>query len=148
MSKDYPFTKEEFNSIYSKVPRLTVEIVVEDEKGILLSKRSIEPCKGQWHLPGGTVFYGESLLVAVQRIASHELNIEVALAAQIGVIEYPSHYLNGMDAPVGVVFKVSDYSGTPTENPEASKLGWFTRVPENIHADQDIFLLEHKLLRR
>lgn len=148
MPKNHPFTKEEFESIYSKVPRLTIEIVLESERGILLSKRSIEPCKGQWHLPGGTVFFGESLKDAVKRVASRELNIEVCAVTQIGVIEYPSHYLNGMDAPVGIVFMVNDYSGIPKENPEASKLGWFTTLPENIHADQDVFLLDHKFLGR
>lgn len=148
MPKDYRFTKKEFDSIYSKVPRLTIEIVLKSEKGILLSERNIEPCKGQWHLPGGTVFFGESLQGAVKRVASRELNIEVGAITQIGVIEYPSHYLNGMDAPVGIVFAVNDYSGIPKENPEASKLEWFTTLPKNIHADQDIFLLDHKLLGR
>lgn len=83
MSKnEYPLTKEEFDSIYSKVPRLTVELVIKDGDKILLTKRSIEPCRGLWHLPGGTVYFGESLLDAVKRIAKKELSIDVLEATK------------------------------------------------------------------
>jgi myo-inositol-1(or 4)-monophosphatase len=48
MSKEkHPLTQQEFDSIYSKVPRLTVEVIVKDSKrGVFLTKRAIEPCKG------------------------------------------------------------------------------------------------------
>jgi len=62
---NHPLSQKEFDDIYSKVPRLTVEVIVKNRAGgILLTKRAIEPCKGQWHLPGGTVRFGESLLEA------------------------------------------------------------------------------------
>ena len=145
----YPFTKAEFDAIYAKVPRLTVEVVVKNEEGaILLTERAIEPCSGQWHLPGGTVFFGESLLDAVKRVAARELNITVTGATNNGYIEYPSHYLNGLDEPVGIVFEVTAYEGTVQVNPEAGDSDWFTKLPENMHADQDTFLVDTGYLTR
>jgi 8-oxo-dGTP pyrophosphatase MutT (NUDIX family) len=139
----WPLKEEEFKSIYSKVPRLTVEIIVRNENGALyLTRRSIEPCKGQWHLPGGTVRFGEALLTAVRRIAMRELSIDILKTTNCGYIEYPSHYLRGLDSPVGLVFEVTDYSGNPAVNAEASDSGWFKKVPHDMHADQDVFLLE------
>lgn len=142
-----PLKEEEYKYIYSKVPRLTVEIIVRDESGALyLTQRSVEPCKGQWHLPGGTVRFGEPLLTAVRRVAMRELSIDVRKATNCGYIEYPSHYLNGLDSPVGLVFEVTDYRGNLAASAEASDSGWFTKLPHDMHADQDAFLLENGYL--
>ncbi|HZC53218.1 MAG TPA: NUDIX hydrolase [Mycobacterium sp.] len=143
-----PLTSAEYESIYSRVPRLTVEIVLRDAGDrVLLTKRAIAPCAGQWHLPGGTVFFGESLLEAVRRIAARELGIEVREARSNGYIEYPSHYRNGLDSPVGIVFEVSEYAGELRTNHEAADGRWFSRLPHGIHADQDEYLISHGYLR-
>ncbi len=140
-------SKEEFNFIYSKVPRLTVEIIVKNKDGrIYLTKRATEPCRGQWHLPGGTVRFGELMIKAVQRIAKRELGINVTKAKNVGYIEYPSHFENGLDSPVGIVFEVEAYSSTINPNREALDGDWFIKVPEGMHADQDTYLLSNHYL--
>jgi hypothetical protein len=54
MSKSkHPLSEKKFWDIYKKVPRLTVEIILKSEKGIYLTERQIEPCKGLWHFPEG-----------------------------------------------------------------------------------------------
>ncbi len=148
MSNDYPLTQQEFDGIYSKVPRLTVEIVLRNsERAIFLTKRSIEPCKGQWHLPGGTVYFGEAVLDTVKRIARRELNIQIGEADMVGYIEYPSHYKNGLDCPVGLVFLVENYTGELAINKEATEFSWFKSTPDNMHADQDVFLVKQGYLK-
>lgn len=145
---DYPLSPEEFNTIYAKVPRLTVEVIVQHNGCVYMTKRAIEPCKGQWHLPGGTVFFGESLLEAVQRVAKRELGINVKAAEQKGVIEYPSHYKHGLDEPVGVVYEVTQYTGKMRVNDEAEAGDWFAVVPDPTHGDQDTWLIDHGYLTR
>lgn len=148
-TQDYPLTPEEFDAIYSKVPRLTVEVIIKNPEGaIYLTKRAVEPCAGQWHLPGGTVFFGEHLTEAVQRVAKREVGIDVHDMKNIGYIEYPSHFLNGLDCPVGIAFEVTDYSGKFTTNKEASEGSWFTTVPEAMHAEQDVYLIEQGYLQK
>src|SRR5688572_25826393 len=138
MSDDkHPLSQQEFDSIYSKVPRLTVEIIVKNKANkIYLTKRAIEPCRGQWHLPGGTVRFGERMTDAVKRIAQRELTIQIEKLENKGYIEYPSHYKKGLDSPVGIVFEVINYSGDLTINKESQDSGWFSKVPKNTHADQ------------
>jgi ADP-ribose pyrophosphatase YjhB (NUDIX family) len=144
---EHSLSKEEFDDIYSKVPRLTVEIIVRNlANEIYLTKRSIEPCKGQWHLPGGTVRFGEPMTDAVQRIANRELGINVTSQTQVGYIEYPSHYLNGLDDPVGIVFEITSYNGNLATNNEASESGWFSQLPTTMHADQDKYLVDNGYL--
>src|SRR5437868_6045888 len=121
MISGYRFTKEEFDALYSQVPRLSVEVILNDKKkGLYMTERDIEPCKGQWHLPGGTVFFGERLLEAVRRVAKRELDIEVQDAKLVGYIEYPSHWENGLDSPIGIAFEVTSFTGDLNVNSEAS----------------------------
>lgn len=48
--------KPEYDSIYSRVPRLCVEVVISTRaQGVLLTRRDIPPNIGAWHIPGGTV---------------------------------------------------------------------------------------------
>ncbi len=144
---DFPLTDKEFKDIYAKVPRLTVEILLKNEaKEVFLTKRSIEPCKGQWHLPGGTVWFGEALTDSVKRIASRELGITITELHSVGFVEYPSHYQNGLDSPFGVVFEITKYDGQVTVNDEAEASEWFSELPENTHLDQSDFLVANKHL--
>ena len=75
-----------------------------------------------------------------------ELSIDVNQAANCGYIEYPSHYLEGLDSPVGLVFEVTEYSGDPKINSEAAAGEWYTSVPKAMHHDQDQFLIENGYL--
>ena len=139
----HPLTRDEFRDIYSKVPRLTVEVVVRSPAGVLLTLRDIEPCRGLWHLPGGTVRFGEKLVDAVRRVAAREVGIDVVAAHPLGYIEYPSHHENGLDSPVGIAFDVVDYTGVPHADDEAADARWFTELPAQMHREQVDFLRSH-----
>ncbi len=149
--------QKEFDWIFSRVPRLTVEVVIAVAgRGVLLSLRQIEPCKDMWHLPGGTVRFGEPLLDAVARVARAELGLTVRPGELLGYIEYPSHYLNGLDSPVGIAFRarvVTDHDAPGRLAPEPrrdrrapdrpSNTDWFTVLPDNMHDEQRAFLVRH-----
>lgn len=141
-TQDHPLSEKEFWEIYKKVPRLTVEVIVVSDDGVYLTERNIEPCKGLWHLPGGTIRFGEKLTDAVKRIAKRELGIEVKDTKMLGYIEYPSHYENGLDCPIGIVFQAIDYIGALHPNAEANNSGWFAALPEKMHDEQRLFLQE------
>ena len=141
MTEPQPLPEAEFRDIYRRVPRLTVEVVIADSRGLLLTRRDIEPCRGLWHLPGGTVLFGERLAGAVVRVARRELGVEVSDSIQLGCIEYPSHFEHGLDHPVGIAFRVTGYSGDLRISSEASAHGWFRRLPAAMHEDQIQFLV-------
>jgi ADP-ribose pyrophosphatase YjhB (NUDIX family) len=74
-----PLSEDEYRRIFSRVPRLTVEVVIAGERGVLLTLRESGPCRGLWHLPGGTVRFGERLTAAVQRVARDEVGVAVTV---------------------------------------------------------------------
>jgi len=130
--------KAEFDAIFSRVPRLCVEVViVSPERGVLLMLRDIPPNVGAWHIPGGTVMFGERLTDAVRRVARDELGLEVSVGNLLGYIEYPSHYENGLDSPVGLAFATTP-AGVTGDLPEGCS--WFTSLPAGLYSEQAEFL--------
>jgi len=140
-----PLPQAEFDWIFSRVPRLTVEVVIaSSDRGVLLALRDFGPCKGLWHLPGGTVRFGEPVTEAVKRVARDELGLTVGVGELLGYIEYPSHYNNGLDSPVGLAFRAGMPTGEVDDPRELrSECAWFRTLPENMHDEQREFLAQH-----
>ena len=82
------FSNEEFNSIYSRVPRLNVDLLFRDGENFLLALRNIEPYYGFWHFPGGTIYKGETIFEAAIRIAKKETGLDVIPKKSVGSIEF------------------------------------------------------------
>ena len=80
--------KKEFKRIFSKVPRLCVDLVIKDKTGIVLVLREIAPWKGLWHVPGGTVYFGESLKQAAVRVAKEETGLKVEVVKPLIATEF------------------------------------------------------------
>jgi ADP-ribose pyrophosphatase YjhB (NUDIX family) len=138
-----PFSSQEFKKIYSQVPRLTVDLLIKTDKEILLVKRGIEPYKDQWHLPGGTVLYKESLDATISRIAHDELGVAVNNEGLIGYITYNSEELErGFGYTIGLVFQCTIQKGEIKLNDEGLKFGYFTTLPEVTVTEQKTFLLK------
>ena len=133
--------RAEVDAIYGRVPRLTVEVIVRSDQGIVLSKRDIEPCKGQWHIPGGTVYFGETLEAAVRRIALRELGVEVEIEKLLGYIEYPEMLAAGYKGwPVGITFVTQIKTGKLKGSDQGEAVRFFTSVPPNTLSEQAAFL--------
>lgn len=82
-------SKEDFDKIYSRVPRACVDVLIDTGSGdYVLTKRLIEPCVGMWHIPGGTVYFRENLKDAVYRVAKDELGVAVRIERIVKVLEY------------------------------------------------------------
>jgi ADP-ribose pyrophosphatase YjhB (NUDIX family) len=141
-----PLPQAEYEAVYARVPRLTVEVVIASEAGVLLTRREAGPCRGLWHVPGGTVRFGEPLTAAVARVAQQELGLEVRAEALLGYIEYPSHLERALDWPVGLAFRTElapASAGQPFARPEVT--GWFSQLPDAMHDEQKAFLRAHGL---
>ena len=136
-----PLPQSDFQEIYARVPRLTVEVVIVSTSGVMLALRREGPCGGLWHIPGGTVRFGEPLTDAVERVAEQELGVEVVTDDLLGYIEYPSHLSLGLDWPVGIAFGVhlSPLSARQFR-PDTGSVRWFTSLPDNMHEEQKHFL--------
>lgn len=136
-------TDQEYEYIYSKSNRLTVDLVDDTDNGILLTKRAISPWEGAWHLPGGMIGFREPVLSAAERIALKELNVGIQAVRLLGYIEFidPPEY----DIPystVSLAYLVRT-CGAIALNEEATDWGYFDKMPHPIIPQQEEFLVDY-----
>lgn len=140
-------TNEEFFSIYGKVPRLNVDLIIESDGGILMALRTIEPHIGFWHFPGGTVYKSETLHEAARRVAKKETGLDVTFGECLGYIEFPDEMRSGISIhTVSIVLKAVSHSGTLKHDEHAKELKWHTKLPEKTYPGHDTFLKQKGLL--
>src|SRR3989344_4241816 len=140
MKKTISIPKKEFDRIFARVPRLCVEILITDpRKGVLLTKRSIEPAKGKWHLPGGTVRFKERLANTVKRVAFTETGLKVTPESMIGFIEF--HNFKGYKGhPISICFKAKSVGGSLRHDDTASDIGFFKKIPSRMIKEHKKFI--------
>ena len=134
---------EEFRNIFSKVPRLCIDIVINDSSGrILLTKRAIEPYFGEWHIPGGSVRFHETLEDAVKRIAKEELGIKIKPVKLLGFMEFLKEDKERRHS-VSLVFQAEIIAGEITLDKQAADFGFFEDIPEKTVAEHKDFILKN-----
>lgn len=146
MTRKLPLTFEEFKSIYSKVPRLCVDLLIKTDKGYLFTLRQKHGYEGQWHLPGGTVYYKEPVKDTVARIAKEELGIGVSIEKFIGYLEFFSEEKErGFGYTITLVFLCKPKSTKFKLDDHAEKVDFFKNCPENTILEHKDFLSKHRL---
>ncbi len=139
MKRKQPLTYEEFKAIYSKVPKLCVDLIIEHKSKVILILRQEHGWEGLWHTPGGTVHYKESLRNAVKRLAKEEINLSVEITKFFGYVEYlHEEKVRGFGSTVSLVFGCKLKSGQKLYESETIK--YFNFIPKNIIKEHKVFL--------
>lgn len=126
-------SNEDYVFIFSKVPRVCVDVVIKNKEGILLTLRSIDPYKGNWHLPGGMVYKSESFHDAAKRIVKSEVGLDVSSVKIIDTVEIlneerPDH----VQHIISMICEAEVQNGELRGDFQSSELKYFMELPENI----------------
>jgi 8-oxo-dGTP diphosphatase len=65
-----------------------VAVILDDDGLVLLTRRNVEPFKGEWVMPGGKIDLGESIVKALQREVMEEVGLQVEVEDIIDVFEH------------------------------------------------------------
>jgi 8-oxo-dGTP diphosphatase len=113
---------------YPDYPRVGVGAIVINDGKVLLVKRGIEPSKGLWAIPGGSVELGETL----QEAAEREIMEETGLVIRVRNPIYTFDFIERDDAGrirfhFAIVDVIADYvSGTPNAADDALEARWIS----------------------
>ncbi len=72
---------------YPQLPMVAVHALVLKEGRMLLVKRSKEPGKGKWSIPGGRIELGETIHEAAKREMLEECSIEIEIERVLDVAD-------------------------------------------------------------
>lgn len=138
-----PLTDEEFQTIYSKVPRLCVDILVKKSGGVVLTRRNSNAWKGRWNLPGGTIHYRETIAAAVARILQEEMGVEGRILREIAHIEYFSEVEErGYGYSISMVFECVIEGELPEINEDGEEIKIWYSLPEIVTEEQREIITE------
>jgi len=68
-------------------PAPAVAAVIVENGKLLLVERAVEPSKGKWSVPGGSVEWGEPLAEALKREVREETGLEIEVEKVAGVFD-------------------------------------------------------------
>lgn len=107
---DHFLPEETFSTCLTNMPQPCVDLVVEYDGGILLTRRQNEPAKGEWFWPGSRLYKGERLDDAAVRVAGEELGLDPVAIERLGVSEHfwEASAVEGVDTrhTIPVVYRV------------------------------------------
>jgi len=108
-------------------PKVVAVAVVTDSDGaVWLVRRAIEPCVGEWALPGGYVDWDEHPGEAAARECREEMDCEVRVSRLLGV-----HHAAFVDGGVVVIaYAGTVVGGTPRQGQEVLEVARF--APESL----------------
>jgi ADP-ribose pyrophosphatase YjhB (NUDIX family) len=124
MAKIRKAPEKEYNGFRKYFAFSCIDLMIFDGKSVLLTKRTRNPYKGYWHLPGSMIHRGEKIDDAIQRSAREELNLSVRVKRFVGVYESLDKFRH--DISHGYV--VSVIGGTLRTDRQSSNLKFFARL--------------------
>ena len=126
---------EEWEIIVQNVPIVSVDLIIECPDGIVLGRRSNEPAKGEWFVPGGRVRKNESLKSAVHRIGREELGVDLEIREMIGTFEhfYETSEIGCDKHYVAHGFQTWTEQTTFEADTQHGEISPFTQMPQDLH---------------
>jgi len=138
-------SKKIFNKIYSNVPRLCIDLIIMNDKGVVLAKRDIPPCKGMWHIPGGTLLLGENINKCAERVAKCETGLKIKIKKLFGIEEYPKGI--GFGKVISLVYLAEPIGGKLMGSKDGKDVSFFKKTPKNTIKFQKEILSEYVNMR-
>jgi ADP-ribose pyrophosphatase YjhB (NUDIX family) len=127
-------------------PVPTADIIIEQEKGVVLILRRNEP--RLWAIPGGYCDYGESLEQAAVREAREETGLEVELIEQFHTYSDPRR--DPRQHTITTVYIARACGGTLQARDDAQETGVFPEdfLPLSLAFDHDQILKDYFLYKK
>jgi colanic acid biosynthesis protein WcaH len=148
---------EDFDSVVRLTPLVAIDLIVRSSEGrVLVGRRTNEPAKGRFFVPGGRVTKNETLAAAFRRISLAELGVEKRIEEGrfVGVYEHFYTTNNHEVAGFGTHYVVLAYELTSSvedlllPDDQHGEFAWLTeaellRRPE-VHQNTKVYFLTAK----
>lgn len=118
-----PFCPRCRRPIYENPVPASALVVVDQAANLLLTKRSVDPKKGLWCLPGGFMELSETPEASALRELREETGLVGVIRTLLGV---RSNHSDRYGTVLIVGYLVTDYSGEPVPGDDAEAVDFFS----------------------
>lgn len=87
---------DDFKCVIKNSPLFAIDLVCVSNNSVLMGRRSNEPAKSYWFVPGGRVRKNEKISDAVLRISSEELDFKILFSEVFFIGIYDHFYENSV----------------------------------------------------
>ncbi len=145
-----PVKKKIPEKIYRKIrrsmPLVCVDVVITDGKSFLLAKRTNEPEKNKWWIPGGRLLKNELLKEAAGRLLKQETGLKGKIDELLGfdeIFHSPGYFPGTTAHNVAFIFKANvSRNGKLKLDKQNSDAKWFSKINSSWHPYVKKFLRE------
>lgn len=135
--RDKKIPEKIYREIRRFVPVICVDVVITDGKKLLLAKRTNQPERNKWWIPGGRILKNETLKNAAVRLLREEIGLKGKIVRFLGFEElfHSPGYFPGANAHnIVFAFKIKISGGKkPTLDGQNSNAEWFSKINTSWH---------------
>jgi ADP-ribose pyrophosphatase YjhB (NUDIX family) len=121
-------SKKQYDSFRKYFPFSCADLILFEDDSILLTKRTQNPFKGMWHLPGTMIRKDEKIEEAIKRAGETELGLKVSIIQYVGFFESIDNFRH--DISHGFIVKTKKIQ-IKTDF-QSNDYKFFKRLPKNL----------------
>ncbi len=116
--------EEVFKTVMKMKPSVFVDLIIKDSHDrVLLGRRNTEPFKNYWQVIGGLIYYNETTVDAIKRIALRETGLIIENPILSDVYDFID--IDPRGHIVCLAYIISDYTGDLAINDYNTELKFF-----------------------
>ncbi len=120
-------SKKQYDLFRKYFPFACTDLILFEKDSVLLTKRTQNPYKGMWHLPGTMIRKNEKIDDAIKRAAEKELCLKVSIIQYVGFFESINDFRH--DISHGFIVKTKKMQ-IQTDF-QSSDYKFFKKIPKN-----------------
>ena len=125
-----------YKQVLKHMPVATVDFVIVHGGAFLLGIRKNKPAKGQWWVPGGRIWKGETQSVAIKRKLEEETGMSAASVKFVGVFDamFPDSMFGTPTHSITLLYRVTPTSiSSFRPDFQHGELKWFKKIDPKWH---------------
>lgn len=131
-----PFPDAFYKKLLEYTPIPTVDFVVVHNGSFLLGKRKNKPAQGEWWVPGGRIWKGETQMTALKRKLKEETGMSPATVKFVGVFDamFPDSMFGTSTHSITLLYLVKPKSiKSLSHDYQHGELKWFKKIDPKWH---------------